>query len=119
MLATDLSKLLAELPGDALLSVSWIRARLNAPVVVEADGDLSCADVAALLHRKPGTIRAWCFRAEIVGAYRLNGKDWRIPRKSLRAYLDKQSAGQCPVGASSVDLGAWRNKGRAPNAGAV
>jgi hypothetical protein len=111
MIATDLSKLLADLPDEALIPVGWVRARLDAPAPVEADGDLSCADVAALLRRKPGTIRGWCFRKEISGAYLLNGRDWRIPRKSLRAYLDKQAAGKS-VDRTPVDLSSWRKKAR-------
>jgi len=109
MIATELSKILSELPDDALVPVSWIRARLDAPALVEADGDLSCADVAALLHRKPGTVRGWCYRGEIVGAYRLNSRDWRVPRQALRVYLDAQSNGSPKTGAP-VDLGEWRNK---------
>ena len=93
MIAKELSALLADLPDEAMIPVGWVRARLDTPVLVEADGDLSCSDVAAILHRRPGTIRGWCFRKEIPGSYLLNGKSWMIPRKSLRAYLDKQSEG--------------------------
>jgi hypothetical protein len=109
-MVTDLSKLIAELPDDALLPVAWVRARLASPLPEETVGDLSCADVATALHRKSGTIRGWCFRGELVGAYRLNGRDWRIPRAWLRAYLDLQSAGKSPVNVEHVDLGSWRNK---------
>lgn len=107
----DLSALLAQLPDDALVPVGWIRARLESPLPDEAVGDLSCADVGAILHRRPGTVRGWCYRKEISGAYLLNGKDWRIPRASLRAYLDAQSNGSPKTGAP-VDLGAWRKTAR-------
>ena len=111
MVAKDLSALLAELPDEAMIPVGWVRARLDSPMPEEADGDLSCSDVAAILHRRPGTIRGWCFRKEIPGCYLLNGKSWLIPRASLRAYLDKQSKGK-PVDTRPVDLGSWRKTAR-------
>lgn len=112
MLANELSKILADLPDNALLPVGWVRARLAAPVPDEAIGDLSCAEIGVLLHRKPGTVRGWLFRKELVG-YRLNNRDWRVTRAELRRYLDAQGGAGSPIdGASSVDLGSWRNKRR-------
>src|SRR4051812_3736413 len=90
----DLTTLLTDLPDDALVPIRWIRARLRAPATTRADGiaDLSAADVAKQLGRKPGTVRGWCARGEIQGAYRLNDREWRIPSSSLRAYLDTAAA---------------------------
>ena len=106
----DLSTLLADLPDDALLPVGWIRARLRAPVAPKSDGlaDLSCDVVAKQLGRKPGTIRGWCARGEIEGAYRLNDREWRIPAASLRAYLDKAAERKDPRNGAAPDLGSWR-----------
>jgi hypothetical protein len=53
LIATDLSNILAALPDEALIPVSWIRARLAAPLPVETVGDLSCSDVAEALKRRP------------------------------------------------------------------
>ena len=111
MIPKDLSNILATLPDEALIPVGWVRARLDTPLPEETIGDLSCSDVAAALHKKRGTVRGWCARKEIEGAYLLNGKTWMIPRKSLRAYLDKQAAGSPKTGAP-VDLGSWRNTAR-------
>lgn len=110
MLASELSKILSELPPDAMLPVSWIRARLDAPLPVETDGDLSCADIGAILHRTAGCVRGWCFRGELKG-YRLNNRDWRVSRKSLRQYLDAQG-GSPAAEKSPTDLSSWREKRR-------
>src|SRR5713101_6101688 len=107
--ATRLSRLLAQFPDDALVPVRWLRVQLRQTAAVQADGvaDLSCADVAAELNRTPGTIRGWCQRGEIAGAYRLNKKEWRIPRASLREYLDAHGAKRGEQNAETVDLGSW------------
>ena len=112
MSATDLSKLIANLPDDALVPVGWVRARLAAPLPEETVGDLSCADIGKVLDRKPGTVRAWLFRGELKG-YRLNGKDWRCTRAELRRYLDAQGGAGSHVGEKSpVNIGSWREKRR-------
>ncbi len=97
------------LPDGALVPVGWLRARLRTPEPVEPVADCSCADVARMLDRRPGTIRGWCARGEMPGAYQLNGREWRIPRPSVRAYLDRQAAGGHNAdNAGPVDLGTWR-----------
>ncbi len=105
-----LSKLLDLLPDDALVPVRWLRAQLRHPDVATDDGvaDLSCADVAMMLGRTPGTIRGWCQRGEIAGAYRLNEREWRIPRPSLRAYLAAHGSKRSEQTAAPVNLGSWR-----------
>src|SRR3990167_91071 len=55
-------------------------------------GDLTAAQLAERLRRRPSTIRGWCERGELPGAYRLNGREWRIPPAALEAFL----AGQRP-----------------------
>lgn len=107
----QLVTLLSLLPDAALVPVGWLRAQLQRPEIAD-DGvaDLSCADVAKRLDRRPGTIRAWCQRGEMAGAYRLNKKEWRIPRASVRAYLDAQAKQGRVVNAGPVDLGSWRGK---------
>ncbi len=107
---TDLKAILEALPDDALVPVRWLRARLGAPAGTPDDriGDLSCTDVAKVLGRTPGCIRGWCARGEIPGAYRLNGREWRLPAAALRAYLDAHGSKQSGKDAEAVDLGAWR-----------
>jgi hypothetical protein len=106
--------LLAGLPDEAAvtLPVGWLRARLRSDgsgVVPDPLADLSCAEVGAALGRSPSTIRAWCTRGDMPGAYRLRQREWRIPRASLRRYLDQQATGaESHVAAEPVDLTAWR-----------
>ena len=106
----ELAKLLVHLPDDALVPVGWLRAQLRQPDAVQADGvgDLSCADVAKMLSRTPGCIRGWCKSGEFARAYRLNGREWRIPRASLRAYLDAHGSKKSAQTAEPINLGRWR-----------
>lgn len=108
---TDLAALLAELPDEAMVPVRWLRARLADGGARASDepfvGDRSCAEVAKLLGRTPGCVRSWCARGELE-AYRLNGREWRIPQASLRVYLDRSAAKPVPQSAGAVDLSSWR-----------
>jgi helix-turn-helix protein len=65
--------------------------------------DFTIADLAARFQRSPSTIRGWCERSCFDGAFKLNGRDWRIPRESVETFLNKQR-GDRPA----PDLGAWR-----------
>lgn len=73
--------------------------------------DHTAADVAEMLDRTPAAVRAWCAAGKIPGAYRLNGREWRIPAAALRAYLDAQAdcgGDQRPKPAARGDLNDWR-----------
>ncbi len=65
--------------------------------------DLTVAELAARFHRGASTVRAWCERGRFEGAYKLNGRDWRIPQAALDAFLADQR-GERRV----AHLGAWR-----------
>ena len=116
MSETALRALLEALPDDALLPVKWVKAHLEAPACASSGAvvaDLSAVDVAAELGRRPGTIRGWFARGDFPGAYRLHGREWRVPRAALRAYLDRQAAARRDDGdAGAVDLGSWRQHTR-------
>ncbi len=74
-----------------------------------ARGDFTIAELAARFSRSTSTIRGWCERGRFEGAYKLNGRDWRIPVTALDAFLAEQR-GESPV----VQLGAWRAVQRGP-----
>jgi hypothetical protein len=65
--------------------------------------DLTIAELAGRFHRSTSTIRGWCEHGRFEGAYKLNGRDWRIPQKSVDAFLNAQRGRRPEVG-----LGAWR-----------
>jgi excisionase family DNA binding protein len=56
--------------------------------------DLTVEEVAAALHRKPSTVRSWCAARRIEGAYRLRGREWRIPLAALRTFQANQLIGK-------------------------
>ena len=83
-------------PGSAVsLPVDWLRAELDAPEGPEpaagaALNDLTLTEAAALVKRSESTLRTWCSRGLIPEAYKLRGRDWRIPPAALRAMLDRE-----------------------------
>lgn len=89
------------LPREVILEL--VGAPREAPTP-ELDVDLTVAGVAEKLGRRPSTVRAWCERGELPGAYKLRGREWRIPRSALEAFLDSQRLGK----GQSDRLGDWR-----------
>jgi excisionase family DNA binding protein len=80
------------------------------------------AEVALQLHRSPSTVRGWCEAGRFTGAFKLNGRDWRIPPAAVERFLDAQRpaapSAADPARATrprterggSVDLAAWRKE---------
>jgi hypothetical protein len=80
------------------------------------------AEVALQLHRSPSTVRGWCEAGRFAGAFKLNGRDWRIPPAAVERFLDAQRptapSAADPARAArprtgrgrSIDLGAWRKE---------
>jgi excisionase family DNA binding protein len=56
--------------------------------------DMTAEEVGQHLGRAPSTVRNLCAAGEFPGAYKLNGKDWRIPREALRQYVVRQRDGE-------------------------
>ena len=88
----------AILPSDSS-AVTISRADLKA--LVDGTGearspapparDLSVEEVAEEVGRAPSTVRGWLIAGELRG-YKLNRRDWRVPRADLQAYLEGQGA---------------------------
>lgn len=106
------------LPGT-MIPVESLRAALDEAEQggdVPAEGsdgeDLTLEEAAERVHRAASTVRGWCNSGVLAGAYRLNGRDWRIPPAALRAYLDRQGerarTTAAPRRGKAADLGAWR-----------
>lgn len=77
--------------------------------------DPTIEEVARELGRAPSTVRGWRLAGEFPGAYQL-GREWRIPRADVRAYLDRlRPTHETPAPSSDTpplsppNLGSWRD----------
>lgn len=75
-------------------------ARPGTPAV-----DLNVADLALLFKKKPSTVRAWIERGDFPGAYKLNGKEWRVPGAAVEAFQKAQQT----LSDAGDTLSAWRD----------
>ena len=71
----------------------------------DLQADFTVGELALRFHRSPSTIRDWCEHGRLGGAYKLNGRDWRIPEAAVDAFVARQRRQpQEPL----VRLNAWR-----------
>lgn len=101
-----LNELLAKLPADALLPVGWLREQLRAePAVGAASSDkeslLTVRELGVRLHRSPSTVRGWVEAGRFEGAFKLSGRDWRIPITAVATFIDAQQ----PAAVSQASAG--------------
>lgn len=120
-LRESLQALVMAAPPDATVPVRWISELLvNAGSDHKSDLpplsraiDMTVTEVAAHFGRGESTIRAWLARGDLPGAYRLHGREWRIPPSSIQAMQNAQrqirSTSQ-PVTRTyrTPDIAAWR-----------
>lgn len=107
---------LEALPPGSLVPAAWVLellgdaegtpARPGTPVV-----DLNVADLALLFKKKPSTVRAWIERGDFPGAYKLNGKEWRVPGVAVEAFQKAQQT----LSDAGDTLSAWRDIRRPTN----
>ena len=109
-----LARLVADLPADSAVSVrvDHLRELLAGlePAAPPRLVDRTCAEVALLMNRKASTIRGWCDLGLLPGAYRLHGREWRIPEAAVTA-LNAKAPHRSSQPTPRVDLGGWRNQG--------
>jgi hypothetical protein len=89
--------------ADAVLSVpaTWLRELLGAPCGQSAapptahnrPADFTVNDLAMRFGRKPCTVRLWVERGMFSGAYRLHGREWRIPAAALAQFEENARRG--------------------------
>ena len=96
-----------------VLSRDWLAKELDAegPWAPRADvlTDLTLDEVANAIGRAVSTVRTWCNSGRLPGAYRLNGRDWRVPRSALEA-LRNGKPGAVERAGRPADLAAWRRE---------
>jgi Helix-turn-helix domain len=91
-----LLRLARALPAGAAVPVpvGWLLELLEdtstAPdPIAPVEADLTCAEVGLTLHRSPVTIRNLCATGALEG-YRLRGREWRVSRAALAAFLQAE-----------------------------
>lgn len=109
-IAERLDKLLELLPDDEIsinIPIRVLKEWLNEPKHVVMD--LTVEEVAEKLgNRSPGTIRNWCNQGLIPEAYKLNGREWRIPPAALNALKGEKPKPRIAMKEPVVDIGSWR-----------
>jgi excisionase family DNA binding protein len=102
-------------PPGALIPRDWLIDQLEEECATTAEGlrDLTVEEMAELSGRAASTVRGWLAAKKISEAYRLMGREWRVPREAFRRFLDQQttagSEGKSGTQPSSkVDLSEWR-----------
>lgn len=73
--------------------------------------DLTVTDLCTRFGRKPSAVRAWLERGDFPGAYKLKGRDWRVPAAAAERFQAEQVAGtgaKTSAAGETGDLGAWR-----------
>ena len=118
-----LQALASALPPGSAVSVprEWLLELLGGPAVRHhaqrgaAPADLTVADLSARFGRQVSTVRGWVERGLFPGAYRFQGREWRIPAASLEAFESRQRKsgeanrpGTMSRSAPVADLSDWR-----------
>lgn len=106
-------------PREWLLDLLGERPSGEATAVGPADPTV--ADLAERFGRSRSTVRWWIEAGRFPGAYRLRGREWRVPAAGVAAFESTERSGAAgpaprPPGVSvvprtrpaTVDLGAWR-----------
>lgn len=95
-------------------SVTLTRDALEELLAAEEVGeDLTVDEIARRLGRTAACVRSWAAAGKLPGAYRLQGREWRVPAAGLRSYLDAQAGHPSePRRAETADLSAWRRARR-------
>lgn len=114
------------MPPGSLVPRDWLLDQLGdsspqAPVPAsEVLVDLKIDDLAKLFGKRPSTVRGWVERGDFPGAYKLHGKEWRVPTSGVKAFQDGQSRGRhtsCGRGASRLTR--WRQVAAEEGRGSV
>lgn len=84
---------LRRMPPGSLVPRDWLLAELERGAPAEPAGgmDPTIAQVATECGRSPSTVRNWLSQGLLPGAYRLRGREWRIPRATLAAFLEGEA----------------------------
>jgi excisionase family DNA binding protein len=108
---------LRAIPPGSLVPRDWVLSQLEmdrSMTAPDGSGDLSIGEVAERTRRADSTVRAWLNHGLFPGAYKLRGRDWRIPQTALQAFLEEEATGKGTrrngQRTGTVDLAAWREE---------
>lgn len=117
-LRSRLERAIAGLPEGSHVTfpVAALQAWLDQERTLEPDDplvDMTVVEVAGRLGRSPSTVRGWCGSGALKGAYRLRGREWRVPRARLQEFLEHEATRReerkgAREADERVDIGAWR-----------
>ena len=119
-LLESLRTAVAAMPAGALVPRDWLLEQLSgvSPTPSESHStptalvDLTIGDLGRLFGKGPSTVRAWVERGDFPGAYKLHGKEWRVPVSAVEAFQDRQRRAKSDPG-----LSAWRKVRNRPRPG--
>jgi hypothetical protein len=60
--------------------------------------DATVRVVAGEFSRSPSTIREWCEAGLFPGAYKMRGREWRIPAAAIEAFQEHERSASSPRG---------------------
>ncbi len=105
---------MAAMPSGTLVPRDWVLEKLSEGVpaveipTLPTRVDLSIRELARLFGKQPSTVRAWVERGDLPGAYKLHGKEWRVPVSAVEAFQNGQRR---RTAKSEARLSAWRTVG--------
>ena len=83
------------MPSGTLVPRDWLVELLSVEgEPAESLVDLTIQDLARMFGKRPSTVRAWVERGDFRGAYKLHGKEWRVPAAAVEAFQAQQRAGK-------------------------
>ena len=103
---------LTAMPPGTLVPRDWVLDRLSEDIprvaTVETPApparvDLTIRELAQLFGKQRSTVRAWVERGDFAGAYKLHGKEWRVPESGVEVFQNRQRGAK-----SDIRLSAWR-----------
>ncbi len=106
MTLEDLRELAARLPAGSSITLprDALLEAVGEQIRSQPSAGLTVGEVAARFHRATSTVRAWVEAGRFIDAYKLEGRDWRIPESSVAAFIAAQRRGP----ELQAGLGDWR-----------
>lgn len=113
----QLEQLLEHLPpgGSVTLDREALAELLEAEPSSEEErlSDLTVPELAEELDRGESTVRGWLADGLIPEAYRLRGREWRVPPEAVRRFLEREAQEEgspVPVPLRGGELDDWRRE---------